>query len=62
MNSDNFSRKLTIDFAKLKYINYYLALGINTYGFGEAGDMKFLDTLKNCSRLEFLYTSLSLKP
>ncbi|KAI3519847.1 hypothetical protein L1887_09064 [Cichorium endivia] len=53
MSHNNFRGKLTIDFAKLKYINQ-ISLGKNNYGFGEAGDMKFLDTLKNCSRLESL--------
>ncbi|KAI3721126.1 hypothetical protein L2E82_32130 [Cichorium intybus] len=54
VNNNSFSGKLTIDFAKLTNINY-LALGINTYGFGEANDMQFFDTLKNCSKLETLY-------
>ncbi|CAI9273683.1 unnamed protein product [Lactuca saligna] len=50
---NNFIGKLTIDFAKLRDI-YKLLLGNNIYGFGEADDMKFIDTLKNCSRLEIL--------
>ncbi|KAI3519846.1 hypothetical protein L1887_09063 [Cichorium endivia] len=54
VNNNSFSGKLTIDFAKLTYINC-LALGMNTYGFGEANDMQFFDTLKNCSKLELLY-------
>ncbi|CAI9273684.1 unnamed protein product [Lactuca saligna] len=54
VNFNSFSGKLTIDFAKLKYINYLL-LGKNTFGFGEADDMKFFDSLKNCSRLTLLY-------
>ncbi|KAI3721125.1 hypothetical protein L2E82_32129 [Cichorium intybus] len=53
VNKNRFSGMLKIDFAKLKYIKI-LSLGKNTYGFGEAGDMKFLDSLQNCSRLEVL--------
>ncbi|KAL7614123.1 hypothetical protein Lser_V15G08902 [Lactuca serriola] len=54
VNFNSFSGKLTIDFAKLKHINY-LFLAENTFGFGEADDMKFFDSLKNCSRLTLLY-------
>ncbi|KAI3519836.1 hypothetical protein L1887_09052 [Cichorium endivia] len=53
VGDNSFTGKLTIDFAKLKDI-YYLNLGDNIYGFGEADDMKFIDSLKNCSKLEKL--------
>ncbi|KAL4576228.1 hypothetical protein LXL04_012319 [Taraxacum kok-saghyz] len=47
---NNFSGKLTVDFAKLKNIQW-ISLSYNIFGFGEADDMKFIDTLKNCSKL-----------
>ncbi|CAI9273680.1 unnamed protein product [Lactuca saligna] len=53
VNYNNFSGKLKIDFAKLKDI-YFISLGDNIYGSGEVDDMKFIDTLKNCSRLKIL--------
>ncbi|KAI3519848.1 hypothetical protein L1887_09065 [Cichorium endivia] len=53
VTANNFSGKLTIDFSKLKDINV-ISLGVNTFGFGETDDMKFIDSLKNCSRLEML--------
>ncbi|XP_042755727.1 receptor kinase-like protein Xa21 [Lactuca sativa] len=52
VTANYFSGKL-IDFAKLKDI-YQISLGVNTFGFGETDDMKFIDTLKNCSRLDVL--------
>ncbi|CAH1438688.1 unnamed protein product [Lactuca virosa] len=56
VNYNNFSGKLKIDFAKLKDI-YFVSLGNNIYGFGEADDMKFIDTFKNCSRIKVLHLS-----
>ncbi|XP_042755724.2 putative receptor-like protein kinase At3g47110 [Lactuca sativa] len=56
VNYNNFSGKLKIDFAKVKDI-YFVSLGNNIYGFGEADDMKFIDTLKNCSRIKVLHLS-----
>ncbi|CAI9273686.1 unnamed protein product [Lactuca saligna] len=53
VTANYFSGKLTIDFAKLKDI-YQISLGVNTFGFGETDDMKFIDTLINCSRLDVL--------
>ncbi|KAL4576230.1 hypothetical protein LXL04_012321 [Taraxacum kok-saghyz] len=50
VDDNNFSGKLTVDFAKLKSI-YWITLSGNIFGFGEADDMKFIDTLKNCSKL-----------
>ncbi|KAL7611614.1 hypothetical protein Lser_V15G08912 [Lactuca serriola] len=53
VHDNNFSGKLKIDFAKLKDI-YWISIGGNNFGFGEADDMKFIDTLTNCSRLDTL--------
>ncbi|XP_023741671.1 receptor kinase-like protein Xa21 [Lactuca sativa] len=53
VNNNNFSGKLRIDFSKLNDIQS-ITLGDNVYGFGEADDMKFIDTMKKCSRLERL--------
>ncbi|KAI3721127.1 hypothetical protein L2E82_32131 [Cichorium intybus] len=53
VSSNNFSGKLAIDFGKLKDIQV-ISLGNNIYGFGEADDMRFIDTLKNCSKLKML--------
>ncbi|KAJ0558557.1 putative protein kinase RLK-Pelle-LRR-XII-1 family [Helianthus annuus] len=54
MSENNFSGKLTIDFSKLKDI-YAISLNDNKLGgHGEADEMKFIDSLKNCSRLETL--------
>ncbi|KAL4576229.1 hypothetical protein LXL04_012320 [Taraxacum kok-saghyz] len=53
VDGNNFSGKLTVDFAKLKNI-YWISFGYNLYGFGEDDDMKFIDTLKNCSKLKVL--------
>ncbi|KAI3519855.1 hypothetical protein L1887_09072 [Cichorium endivia] len=50
---NNLSGKLKIDFGKLKYI-HKINMGHNIFGSGEADEMKFIDTLKNCSRLEIL--------
>ncbi|XP_023729853.1 receptor kinase-like protein Xa21 [Lactuca sativa] len=52
VGDNNFSGKLTIDFAKLKDI-YKISLYNNIFG-GEADDMKFINTMENCSRLESL--------
>ncbi|KAL7613675.1 hypothetical protein Lser_V15G08768 [Lactuca serriola] len=53
MGNNNFSGKLEIDFARLKDLNF-LSLGNNIFGSREADNMKFLDTLKNCSKLDTL--------
>ncbi|KAL7614874.1 receptor kinase-like protein Xa21 [Lactuca sativa] len=54
VSKNSFSGKLTINFATLKDINY-INLGDNMYGFQEADDdMKFIDTLQNCSKLDRL--------
>ncbi|GJZ11526.1 leucine-rich repeat protein [Tanacetum coccineum] len=51
MSSNNFSGKLTIDFSKLKDISIIRLSYNNFHGRGEAYDMRFIDSLKNCTRL-----------
>ncbi|KAJ0550827.1 putative protein kinase RLK-Pelle-LRR-XII-1 family [Helianthus annuus] len=50
---NKFSGKLTIDFAKLRDISV-INLGGNNFGSKEADEMKFIDSLKNCTSLEIL--------
>ncbi|PWA36250.1 protein kinase-like domain-containing protein [Artemisia annua] len=54
MAYNNFSGKLTIDFSKLRDINLIFLHGNNFHGRGEADDMRFIDSLKNCTRLAYL--------
>ncbi|PWA43970.1 protein kinase-like domain-containing protein [Artemisia annua] len=54
MYDNNFSGKLTIDFSKLRDINIIRLYNNNFHGRGEADDMRFVDSLKNCTRLEVL--------
>ncbi|KAI3519838.1 hypothetical protein L1887_09054 [Cichorium endivia] len=51
---NNFRGKLVIDFSKLKDIYFISLAGNNIHGSGEVDDMKFIDTLNNCSRLQTL--------
>ncbi|GJX34879.1 leucine-rich repeat protein [Tanacetum coccineum] len=51
MAINNFSGKLTINFSKLKDINRIVLDDNNFHGRGEADDMTFIDSLKNCTRL-----------
>ncbi|GKC46573.1 kinase-like domain-containing protein [Tanacetum coccineum] len=51
MSYNNFSGKLTIDFSKLRYINIIKLQYNNFHGRGEADDVRFIDSLKNCTRL-----------
>ncbi|PWA95598.1 protein kinase-like domain-containing protein [Artemisia annua] len=51
MRNNNFSGKLKIDFSKLKDIQYIMLQNNNLHGRGEADDMRFIDSLKNCTRL-----------
>ncbi|KAJ0909433.1 putative protein kinase RLK-Pelle-LRR-XII-1 family [Helianthus annuus] len=54
MGINDFNGKLTIDFSELKDI-YAIFLNDNKLGgHGEADEMKFIDSLKNCSRLKSL--------
>ncbi|GJW50032.1 kinase-like domain-containing protein [Tanacetum coccineum] len=54
MSRNNFSGKLTIDFSKLRDIYLIRLHHINFHGRGEADDMMFIDSLKNCTKLEWL--------
>ncbi|XP_071734462.1 putative receptor-like protein kinase At3g47110 isoform X2 [Rutidosis leptorrhynchoides] len=54
MISNSFSGKLTVDFSKLTDI-LYIALGNNLFGSAEPDEMKFIDSLNNCSKLEKLF-------
>ncbi|GJX14670.1 leucine-rich repeat protein [Tanacetum coccineum] len=57
MGKNSFSGKLTIDFSKLQDI-YKIHLNDNNFhGRGEADDMKFIDSLKNCTKLVRLVLS-----
>ncbi|GKD48872.1 leucine-rich repeat protein [Tanacetum coccineum] len=51
MSDNNFSGKLTIDFSKLRDIYSIRLHNNNFHGRGEADDMRFIDSLKNCTRL-----------
>ncbi|GJY86899.1 leucine-rich repeat protein, partial [Tanacetum coccineum] len=54
MGDNIFRGKLTIDFSKHKDI-FLLGLYYNNFhGHGEADDMRFIDSLKNCTRLVYL--------
>ncbi|XP_076954472.1 uncharacterized protein LOC143628882 [Bidens hawaiensis] len=50
-SENKLSGKLTINFAKLRDINF-IALGGNNFGSNEADEMKFLDSMKNCTNLD----------
>nr|GEX03091.1 leucine-rich repeat protein [Tanacetum cinerariifolium] len=54
MFNSNFSGMLTIDFSKLRDINTIRLDNNKLNGRGEVEDMRFIDSLKNCSRLEDL--------
>ncbi|GJY16014.1 leucine-rich repeat protein [Tanacetum coccineum] len=56
MGNNSFSGKLTIDFSELREIKFILLQNINLHGRGEADDMRFINSLENCTRL----VSLSL--
>ncbi|GJU46966.1 leucine-rich repeat protein [Tanacetum coccineum] len=51
MSDNKFSGKLTIDFSKLRNINSIRLQKNNFHGRGEADDMRFIDSLKNSTRL-----------
>nr|XP_043633049.1 putative receptor-like protein kinase At3g47110 [Erigeron canadensis] len=53
MYSNSFIGKLTIDFSKLGNLDTLLLSG-NDFGRGEVDDVKFIDSLKNCSNLKVL--------
>ncbi|XP_076881063.1 uncharacterized protein LOC143529075 [Bidens hawaiensis] len=58
MNVNNFSGKLTIDFSKLRDM-YFISIGLNNFGSKDADEMGFIDSLKNCTKLEILDISIS---
>ncbi|PWA41880.1 protein kinase-like domain-containing protein [Artemisia annua] len=51
MSQNNFSGKLTVDFSKLRDINSIRLQDNNFHGRREADDMRFIDSLKNCTKL-----------
>ncbi|GKA54222.1 leucine-rich repeat protein [Tanacetum coccineum] len=51
MANNNFGGKLTIDFSKLRDIDTIRLQYNNFHGHGEAVAMRFIDSLKNCTRL-----------
>ncbi|GJV05274.1 leucine-rich repeat protein [Tanacetum coccineum] len=51
MSDNNFSGKLTIDFSKLRDISSIRLRNNNFHGRGEADDMRFIGSLRNCTRL-----------
>ncbi|KAK9061026.1 hypothetical protein SSX86_018206 [Deinandra increscens subsp. villosa] len=56
MNENNFIGKMSIDFANLRDI-FAIYLGKNIYRLGEVDDIKFIDSLKNCTKLKVLAIS-----
>ncbi|XP_071698898.1 uncharacterized protein [Rutidosis leptorrhynchoides] len=57
MGHNNFSGMLSVDFRKLTNITRIMLRGNNFHGHGDADDMKFFDSLKNCSKLNTLNLS-----
>ncbi|KAJ0930051.1 putative protein kinase RLK-Pelle-LRR-XII-1 family [Helianthus annuus] len=53
LQNNMFSGHLTIDFSKLTNI-YVINIGGNPFGSKEADETKFIDSLKNCTRLKML--------
>ncbi|GJR38373.1 leucine-rich repeat protein [Tanacetum coccineum] len=51
MGNNSFSGKLTIDFSKLRDINQIYLANNNFHGRREADDIRFINSLKNCTRL-----------
>nr|GEX24821.1 protein kinase-like domain-containing protein [Tanacetum cinerariifolium] len=54
MSYNKLSGKLTIDFSKLRDINRIILNDNNSHGREDADDMRFVDSLKNCTRLRTL--------
>ncbi|GJR24787.1 leucine-rich repeat protein [Tanacetum coccineum] len=54
IGDNNFRGKLTIDFSKLSDISNISFHNNNLHGVGQADDMNFINSLKNCSRLRVL--------
>ncbi|KAD5961737.1 hypothetical protein E3N88_13210 [Mikania micrantha] len=53
MAVNKFSGRLTINFAKLRDITF-INLGQNNFGSNEVDEMKFFDSLENCTKLKLL--------
>ncbi|KAM0068540.1 putative protein kinase RLK-Pelle-LRR-XII-1 family [Helianthus debilis subsp. tardiflorus] len=53
MNKNKFSGKLMIDFSKLRDI-YFITIGSNNFGSKEIDEMKFINSLENCTKLKYL--------
>ncbi|MFS7956949.1 putative non-specific serine/threonine protein kinase [Helianthus anomalus] len=53
MNKNKFRGKLTIDFSKLRDI-YFITIGSNNFGSKEIDEMKFINSLENCTKLTYL--------
>ncbi|KAF5799398.1 putative protein kinase RLK-Pelle-LRR-XII-1 family [Helianthus annuus] len=53
MNKNKFRGKLTIDFSKLRDI-YFITIGSNNFGSKEIDEMKFINSLENCTKLKYL--------
>ncbi|GKF93484.1 leucine-rich repeat protein, partial [Tanacetum coccineum] len=51
MSNNSFSGKLTIVFSKQRDIGYVSLHTNNFHGCGEADDMRFINSLKNCTKL-----------
>ncbi|GJY19887.1 leucine-rich repeat protein [Tanacetum coccineum] len=62
MVDNDFNGKLTIDFSKLRDINIIRLGGNNLNGRREADDMRFIDSLKNCTRLVARVRTFKLQP
>ncbi|KAL8210749.1 hypothetical protein R6Q57_005186 [Mikania cordata] len=54
LQGNSFRGKLTIDFANLREISFVSFSNNNLDGHGEADELKFIDSLKNCSKLQKL--------
>ncbi|KAI7736772.1 hypothetical protein M8C21_016419, partial [Ambrosia artemisiifolia] len=53
MNKNKFSGKLAIDFSKLRDI-YFITIGSNNFGSKEVDEMKFVNSLENCTKIKYL--------
>ncbi|XP_071734452.1 receptor kinase-like protein Xa21 [Rutidosis leptorrhynchoides] len=54
ITNNSFSGKLTIDFSKLTDI-VSIGLGNNLFGGAQTNEMNFIDSLNNCSKLNYLF-------
>nr|GEV93577.1 protein kinase-like domain-containing protein [Tanacetum cinerariifolium] len=62
LSHNNFSGKLTIDFSKLRDINIVRLQNNNFHERGEADDLRFIDSFKNCTKLvDLILASCNLR-